>query len=109
MIERRRVQITDAIESLKFRDWSLIGDPLTKEEFDVNFTNDGSSIITWEILDAEVSRLQEEYDNNQYQRDRAVAYPSLQDQADMAYWDRKNGTTTLDDAIAAVKAEFPKP
>ena len=109
MIERRRVQITDAIESLKFRDWSLIGDPLTKEEFDVNFTNDGSSIITWEILDAEVSRLQEEYDNNQYQRDRAVAYPSLQDQADMAYWDRKNGTTTLDDAIAAVKDANPKP
>ena len=60
-------------------------------------------------ITAEVTRLETEYDNNQYQRDRAVAYPSLQDQADMAYWDRKNGTTTLDDAIAAVKAEFPKP
>jgi hypothetical protein len=36
-------------------------------------------------------------------------YPSLTDQADMAYWDRQDGTTTLDDAIAAVKAEFPKP
>jgi hypothetical protein len=40
---------------------------------------------------------------------RAEAYPSLQDQADMAYWDRKNGTTTLDDALDAIKAEFPKP
>ena len=52
---------------------------------------------------------QTEFDSQQYARDRALAYPSLQDQADMAYWDRKNGTTTLDDAIAAVKAEFPKP
>ena len=40
---------------------------------------------------------------------RAAAYPSLADQADMAYWDRQNGTTTLDDAIAAVKAAHPKP
>jgi hypothetical protein len=40
---------------------------------------------------------------------RSGAYPSLTDQADMAYWDRQNGTTTLDDAISAVKAEFPKP
>jgi len=61
-----------------------------------------------EIL-SEVTRLQAEYDANQYQRDRAEAYPSLTEQADMAYWDRKNGTTTLDDALDAIKAEFPKP
>jgi hypothetical protein len=58
-------------------------------------------------IDAEVIRLQAEYDNQQYQRDRQ--YPSLKEQADMAYWDRKNGTTTLDDALDAVKAEYPKP
>ena len=40
---------------------------------------------------------------------RSGAYPSLQDQADMAYWDRQNGTTTLDDAITAVKEAHPKP
>ena len=39
---------------------------------------------------------------------RADAYPSLTDQADMAYWDRQNGTTTLDDAITAVKTAYPK-
>ncbi len=58
---------------------------------------------------AEVTRLQAEYAANQYQRDRAVAYPSIGDQADMAYWDRQNGTTTLDDAITAVKEAHPKP
>ena len=60
-------------------------------------------------ITAEVTRLQAEYDANQYQRDRAEAYPSLTEQADMAYWDRQNGTTTLDDAIQAVKDAYPKP
>ena len=65
-------------------------------------------VLDMVAVDAEVAVLKAEYDANQYQRDRATAYPSLQDQADMAYWDRKNGTTTLDEAISAVKAEFPK-
>jgi len=43
-----------------------------------------------------------------YQELRAAAYPSLEEQADMAYWDRQNGTTTLDDAITAVKTKYPK-
>ena len=74
------------------------------------FDADGNSVTLDETLvDAEISRLQAEYDSKQYARDRAEAYPSLTEQADMAYWDRQNGTTTLDDAISAVKAEFPKP
>ena len=60
-------------------------------------------------IQAEITRLQAEYDSKQYQRDRAKAYPSLEEQADMAYWDRQNGTTTLDDALSAVKAQYPKP
>jgi len=43
-----------------------------------------------------------------YEFKRAEAYPSLTEQADMAYWDRQNNTTTLDDAISAVKLQFPK-
>ena len=74
----------------------------------VKWKSDAIDTPTQAEITAEVTRLQAEYDANQYQRDRATAYPSLQDQADMAYWDRKNGTTTLDDAISAVKAEFPK-
>ena len=45
----------------------------------------------------------------QYARDRALAYPSMQEQLDMQYWDSVNGTTTWKDAIAAVKTENPKP
>ena len=48
-------------------------------------------------------------DTRTYAELRAEAYPSLTEQADMAYWDRQNGTTTLDDAIKAVKDAYPKP
>ena len=60
-----------------------------------------------ECIDGVIA-LQAEYDSKQYARDRAKAYPSLTEQADMAYWDRQNNTTTLDDAISDIKARFPK-
>tara|TARA_R110000744_G_scaffold299813_1_gene409174 strand:+ start:417 stop:722 length:306 start_codon:yes stop_codon:yes gene_type:complete len=49
----------------------------------------------------------DEYDANQYQRDRQ--YPSIGDQLDMQYHDLLNGTTTWKDAIAKVKTDIPKP
>ena len=94
---------TDALFSLRPNaQWVLRDDEL--EWLDTTQTQPTDSEIT-----AEVTRLQAEYDSKQYARNRAEAYPSLTDQADMAYWDRQNNTTTLDDAISAVKAEFPKP
>lgn len=45
---------------------------------------------------------------NAYKDDRASAYPSIQEQLDMQYWDSVNGTTTWADAIAKVKADYPK-
>ena len=59
-------------------------------------------------MEEEHKKYQAEYDANQYQRDRATAYPSIQDQLDMQYWDNINGTTTWEDAIAKVKADNPK-
>ena len=44
-----------------------------------------------------------------YKKDRATAYPSIQDQLDMQYWDKKNGTTTWVEAVAKVKSDNPKP
>ena len=44
-----------------------------------------------------------------YKTDREDAYPSIADQLDMQYWDKKNGTTTWVDAIAKVKSDNPKP
>ncbi len=76
---------------------------------EIEWLDDTQTQPTDAEITAEISRLQAEYDSKQYQRDRALAYPSLEEQADMAYWDRQNGTTTLDDAISAVKLQFPKP
>ncbi len=45
----------------------------------------------------------------EYEIRRAEAYPSLEEQADMQYWDTINGTTTWVDAIAQVKLDHPKP
>ena len=44
-------------------------------------------------IQAEITRLQAEYDANQYRRDRLSEYPSMEEQADMQYWDAINGTT----------------
>lgn len=70
---------------------------------------DGASIPTDSEIASEVTRLQNEYNNKKYQRDRSKAYPSIQDQLDMQYWDKKNGTTTWVDAVAKVKSDNPKP
>jgi len=59
--------------------------------------------------DVWVTEYNAEIASTKYQRDRAQAYASLQEQADMKYHDDVNGTSTWFDHIAAVKARFPKP
>ena len=68
----------------------------------------GTTPISKADIEAKMVEVQAEYDANQYQRDRATAYPTIQDQLDMQYWDNVNGTTTWEDAIAKVKADNPK-
>ena len=68
----------------------------------------GTTPISKADIEAKMVELQTEYDNNKYQRDRALAYPSIQDQLDMQYWDKVNSTTTWQDAIAKVKSDNPK-
>ena len=60
-----------------------------------------------EIL-AKQQELIAEYNAKQYQRDRAKAYPSIQEQLDLQYWDKVNGTNKWQDAINAVKQKYPK-
>lgn len=75
---------------------------------------DGSFVTIGKQLDQNSiniarEQLDAEFAATQYQRDRAAAYPSIQDQLDMQYWDKKNGTTTWVDAITKVKTDYPKP
>jgi hypothetical protein len=70
--------------------------------------NPSTAPVTDAQIDAELTRLQAEYDAKQYQRDRVAEYPSIQEQLDLLYWDKVNGTDNWEQAIAAVKAEYPK-
>jgi len=68
--------------------------------------HNGTTPIPVADIEAKMTELQAEYDANQYQRDRV--YPSIQEQLDMQYWDKVNGTTNWEDAIAKVKSDNPK-
>jgi uncharacterized small protein (DUF1192 family) len=95
-------QKLDAIQSLKpTAKYAFINDDLTWLDADQVAPTEAE-------IQAEIVRLQAEYDAKQYQRDRAVAYPSIQEQLDMQYWDSINGTTTWQDAISTVKSQYAK-
>jgi len=44
-----------------------------------------------------------------YQKDRATKYPELEEQLDMIYHDKKNGTDNWFEAIKEVKEKHPNP
>jgi hypothetical protein len=60
------------------------------------------------VVEYDAAAAQALVDANAYKDQRATAYPSIQEQLDMQYWDGVNGTTTWGDAIAAIKEGFPK-
>ena len=67
-----------------------------------------SVVLDMALVDAEVTRLQAAYDAQAYSRLRKVEY-NLLNQDEMRYDDLVNGTTTWQDAIAAIKLAHPKP
>ena len=64
--------------------------------------------IEWFDGTSEISKadIQAKINETQYQRDRV--YPPIKEQLDLQYWDKVNGTTTWQDAIAKVKSDNPK-
>ena len=96
------ISTTDALQSLKSgAEWVLRGDEL--EWLDATQTQPTDSEIT-----AEITRLQAEYDSQEYARNRKAKYDAL-NQLELISDDAINGTTTHKDAILAIKAEIPKP
>ena len=71
--------------------------------------HNNTPVISNEDILAKQAELQADYDAKQYQRDRKKAYPDIGDQLDMQYHDKKDGTTTWEDAVQAVKDANPKP
>ena len=58
-------------------------------------------------IDAEVIRLQTEYDSLAYARSRKQEYDKLP-QFEMQFDDQRDGTTTWVDSINEIKSQFPK-
>jgi len=95
------ITIGQALQSLKPKaEWVLRGDEL--EWLDTTQTEPTQSEI-----DAEVIRLQAEYDSQEYARNRKAEYEQL-NQFEMQFDDQRDNTTTWVDAISAIKQEFPK-
>ena len=61
---------------------------------------------TEEAIQAKLTELQADYDAKQYQRDRAVDYPSWQEQMDLLY---HGGVDALKAELKKTKDKFPKP
>jgi hypothetical protein len=80
-----------------------------------SFEIDSDGIINWldkektlpsdAEIQAEIVRLQAEYDAKQYQRKRAEEYPSIADQLDTLYHEGYEGWKAK---IQAVKNKYPK-
>ena len=67
--------------------------------------HNGTTPISKSDIEAKMAELKTAYDNNKYQRDRAVEYPSIKDQLDDIYHNGVDGWKTT---IKAVKDKYPK-
>ena len=72
----------------------------------ITWTNNPSYKPTEEEVNAEIARLEAEYDAKEYQRNRAKEYPTITDQLDYIY---HNGIDAWKaDMIDPVKTKYPK-
>ena len=68
---------------------------------------DGQTPPTQDEIDAELVRMQEEYDAQEYARKRATEYPSIQELV-VALYDESD-KSAIEAKRAAVKKKYPKP
>ena len=102
MIYSDKPKLRDAIKALTDEKWS-------------HYEGDDASTIGWdnpenapsiEALNSKLSELISKWEANQYQRDRASAYPSWQDQMDLLY---HGGVDALKAELKKTKDKYPKP
>ncbi|MDP6585351.1 MAG: hypothetical protein QF535_11880 [Anaerolineales bacterium] len=95
------IGVTEALQSLTPKsEWVLRGDVLEWHSADITQP-------TQSEIDAEVIRLQAEYDSQEYARNRKAEYDQL-NQFEMQFDDDRDGTTTWVDTINEIKGRHPK-
>ena len=85
---------------------SLVGGSISGNDTEVHY-NDGQTPPTDAAIDAELKRLQAEYEANKYQRDRKQEYPSIEELV-VALYDEEDKQAIIE-RRNAVKAKYPKP
>jgi len=99
--------MTDIIKSIKaINPTAQVS--ISADDINTLVWHNGTTPIPANEILAKQQELITEYNSKQYQRDRAKEYPSIQEQLDLQYWDKVNGTNKWQDAINAVKAKYPK-
>jgi len=98
------ISTSEAIRSLCNQCEFIVKDDSVEQ---IDWLNTDVSLIpNVESIINEKQRLQEKYDNLEYQRMRKNAYPSMEDQLDVLYHQGYEGWRQV---INNVKNEFPKP
>lgn len=95
------IRKADAIQSLRPNSEFVVRDGVV-EWLDTKQTQPTDAEIN-----AEMTRLQAEYDANEYQRKRASEYPSWQKQLEKIYDDGIDAWKT--EMVDPIKAKYPKP
>ena len=91
----------DAIASLRpDSEWTMTGDV-------IDWLDSNTTCPTESEIQAEITRLQTEYDANEYQRQRVSEYPSWQKQLEKIYDDGIDAWKT--EMVDPIKAKYPKP
>jgi len=105
-IDNRKVNWLSALASIGEESQWVSDGAVTLDDIKWNESNKSPKPTQAEI-DAEIIRLQAEYDALAYARNRKAEYDAL-NQLEMQYDDEEDGTTTWKDAIAAIKTKYPK-
>jgi hypothetical protein len=87
-------------EAVKF----LVGGEIIERDGEIEYLS-GQKPCTKAEIDAEIIRLQTEFDAKQYARNRASEYPALAEQLDEIY---HNGIASWKATIKVTKDKYPK-
>ena len=114
--------LVDALGSLGVTEYVVKGDPKNESEFNAKFkkvvgqdatgtailSDDPSDFgITWKEVSDQMKIEEQKFSDMEYARNRKEEYDAL-NQFELISDDDVNGTTTHKDAIAAIKAKWPK-
>jgi len=101
----------DALYNITNVGYSYTGEPpVTEQDYlaRINWSSDDITPPTFAEVQTEMEIVEVQIKRSDSQTE-GISYPSISDQLDALYWDKKNGTDTWVESIDAVKAAHPKP